>query len=192
LPFFDKCLEKRSKKFTVTAAMNRRPPWPFQSIARNSRNLRQLRLLFWLVSVIGCGACRTLPPLAPANLSEPGWSIREGQAVWRPKFKGPEIAGDLLVATHRNGETFLQFTKTPLPLVVARITTNRWHIEFIAEHREFAGCGEPPSQVGWLHMARCVAGNAPPANWHWEKFPDDRWRLANRFSGETFEGFLTP
>ena len=55
--------------------------------------------------------------------------ICEGQAVWRPKIEAPEIAGELLVATHRNGETFLQFTKTPLPFVVARITTNRWLIE---------------------------------------------------------------
>jgi hypothetical protein len=192
LPFFDKCLEKRSKKFTVNAAMNRRPLWPLRSVAPNSRNLRQLRLLFWLVSVIGCAACRTLPPLATANLSEPGWSIREGQAVWRPKLKGPEIAGELLVATHRNGETFLQFTKTPLPLVVVRTTTNRWHIEFIAEHRARSGHGQPPAQFGWLQLARCVGGAAPLTQWHWEKFPDDRWRLENRVSGETFEGFLTP
>src|SRR5213593_2130154 len=98
--------------------MNRqRSWWQFQAIALNSRNLSKLHSLFWLVSVLGCGACRTAPPLAPANLSEPGWRIREGQAVWRPKIEAPEIAGELLVATHPNGQTFLQFTKTPLPLV---------------------------------------------------------------------------
>jgi len=173
--------------------MNRqRPRWQFQTIGLNSRNLSQLHSLFWLVSVLGCGACRTAAPLAAANLSEPGWTIREGQAVWRPKVEAPEIAGELLVATHRNGQTFLQFTKTPLPLVVARVTTNRWQIEFVTDHREFSGHGKPPSQFGWLHLARCVAGTAPPAKWRWEKFPDDRWRLENLISGETFEGFLTP
>jgi hypothetical protein len=172
--------------------MNRqRPQWQLQKIGLNSRNLSQLHSLFWLVSVLGCGACRTAP-LAPANLSEPGWTIREGQAVWRPKTEAPELAGELLVATHRNGETFLQFTKTPLPLVVARITTNRWHIEFVTEHREFSGHGLPPAHFGWLCLARCVSGTVSPPNWRWEKLPDDRWRLENRISGETFEGFLTP
>ena len=163
-----------------------------QAIGLNSRNSSKLHLLFWFVSVLGCGACRTAPPLPPADLSEPGWTIREGQSVWRPKIEGPEIAGELLVATRRNGETFLQFTKSPLPFVVARITTNRWQIEFVADHREFSGHGQPPSRFGWLHLARCVAGTAPPAKWHWEKFPENRWRLENQSSGETFEGFLTP
>jgi hypothetical protein len=141
--------------------------------------------------VIGWGACRTVPPFPKANLSDPGWTIREGQAVWRRNSQAPEIAGDLLVATHRNGETFLQFTKPPLPFVVARITTNRWHIEFVTERRQFSGRGEPPSRLGWLHLARCVSGSIPPAKWHWVKLPDDRWRLENPSSGETFEGFLT-
>src|SRR5688572_11265650 len=111
--------------------MNRPTPRrPFQTTGLNSRNLSKLHLLFWLVSALGCGACHTVSPFAAANLSEPGWTVREGQAVWRPKTGAPEIAGELLLASHRNGETWLQFTKTPLPLVVARITTNRWQIEF--------------------------------------------------------------
>ena len=173
--------------------MNReRARWEFQTIGLNSRNLSRLHSLFWLLSALGCGACHTVPPLAAANLAEPGWMIREGQAVWRPKTGSPEIAGELLVAIHRNGEAFLQFTKTPLPLVVTRTTTNRWHIEFVAAQRDYSGHGQPPAQLGWLHLASCVAGNAPPAQWHWEKFPDNRWHLENRISGETFEGFLTP
>jgi hypothetical protein len=168
-----------------------RPGWRFRAIGLNSRNANKLHSLFWLVSVIGWGACRTVPPFPRANLSDPGWTIREGQAVWRRNSQAPEIAGDLLVATHRHGETFLQFTKPPLPFVVARITTNRWHIEFVTERRQFSGRGEPPSRLGWLHLARCVSGSIPPAKWHWVKLPDDRWRLENPSSGETFEGFLT-
>src|SRR6266436_5715904 len=126
--------------------MNRQRPYcQFQTIGLNSRNLSKLHSLFWFMSMLGCGACRTAPPMAPANLSAPGWTIRQGQAVWRPKTEAPEIAGELLVATHRNGQTFLQFTKTPLPFVVARITTNRWRIEFVVDHREFTGHGQPPS-----------------------------------------------
>ena len=133
-----------------------------------------------------------MPPLAAFDLSEAGWHLREGQALWRNKGTAPPIAGELLLATHPDGRTWVQFSKTPLPLVVARTTTNRWHIEFVADHREFSGHGQPPAQFGWLQLARCVAGTAPPAKWYWERLPDDRWRLANRISGETFEGFLTP
>src|ERR1051325_3282513 len=164
-----------------------RPRCRFHTTDLNSRNLSKLHSLFWFVFLVGAGACRTVPHLAPANLSEPGWAIREGQAVWRPKKEGPGIAGELLVASQRNGETFLQFTKTPLPFVVARTTTNGWQIEFVARHREFSGYGQPPTLFGWLHLARCVAGTAPPPEWRWEKFADDRWRLENRISGETLE-----
>ena len=168
-----------------------RPGWRFRAIGLNSRNASRLHSLFWLVSVLGWGACRTAPPFPKANLSEPGWTLREGQVVWRRNIQAPEIAGDLLVATHRNGETLLQFSKPPLPFVVARIMTNRWHIEFVPEHRQFSGRGVPPSRLGWLHLAGCVSGSTPPVKWHWEELPD-RWRLENRTSGETFEGFLTP
>ena len=170
----------------------RRPRWEFETIGFNSRRLRKLHSLLWLVAALACGACRTVPPFAAANLSDPGWTVRQGQAVWRPKTEAPEIAGELLVATHRNGETLLQFTKIPLPLVVARTATNRWHIEFVADHRGYSGRGKPPARIGWLHLASCVAGHAPPAPWHCEKRPDNHWRLESRINGELFEGFLTP
>ena len=158
----------------------------------NSRCLSKLHPLLWLACVLGLGGCRMARPLPPANLAEPGWTLREGQVVWRRKTTDPEIAGELLVATQRNGETFLQFSKTPLPFVVARLTTNRWYIEFVTVQRKFSGHGQPPSWFGWLHLAGCVAGRSPPATWHWKKLADDRWRLENRASGERFEGFLKP
>src|SRR5258708_3062502 len=53
-------------------------------------------LLLVLLGVVGC---RTAAPLPVVNLKEPGWTVREGQAVWRRDRKAPEIAGDILVAT---------------------------------------------------------------------------------------------
>src|SRR6266542_4241732 len=153
--------------------MNKKPPRRrFPAIDLNSRNLSKLHSLFWFVFLLGGGACRTVPHLAPANLSEPGWTIREGQAVWRPRIGAPELAGELLVAIQRNGETLLQFTKTPLPFVVARTTATHWQIQFVTGHREFSGFGQPPAQIGWLHLASCVAGTAPPPEWRWKKFAD--------------------
>ena len=71
------------------------------------RNLRLRQILFsicgvLLVSVLGniCG-CRTSQQLPATNLSEPGWNVRQGQAIWRRETGAPEIAGELLVS-HTN------------------------------------------------------------------------------------------
>ena len=144
------------------------------------------------MTALGSCGCHTGAPPARFNLSEPGWTIRQGQVVWRSKADAPEIAGELIVAFHSDGRIFLQFTKTPLPLVVARIGAGGWQIEFVAERRTLSGSGSPPEKLGWLQLARCAAGAVPPANWHWEKSGDGTWRLANRRTGETLEGTLAP
>src|SRR6266545_7862873 len=55
-------------------------------------------LLFWLLMLAMAMACRTAPALPPVNLSEPRWTIQQGQAVWRSRRDAPEIAGELLLA----------------------------------------------------------------------------------------------
>jgi hypothetical protein len=47
----------------------------------------------------GCAA----PPLAPIDLAEPGWTVRVSAAVWHPPGNAPELAGELLVASHPDG-----------------------------------------------------------------------------------------
>src|SRR5262245_61422206 len=87
---------------------------------------------FLVLAISTLTACRTVP-LPPANLAEPGWVLREGQAVWRPNREAPELAGDILLATNISGRTFVQFTKTPFPLVIVQSTTNSWQIEAPSE-----------------------------------------------------------
>src|ERR1044071_2118887 len=79
---------------------------------------RLSRRRFWdlLLPVLASGclsACGTARPLPAVNLSEPGWRVQQGQAIWRTRKNAPEVAGELMVATHPGGRTFLQFTKTP-------------------------------------------------------------------------------
>src|SRR5262245_20033091 len=107
-------------------------------------------------------ACRSLPPLPPANFSEPGWTVRQGQAVWRAHGHSPELAGELLVASHRDGRTLVQFTKGPLPFVVAQTTTNSWQVDFVPKNKTCSGRGRPPARVIWLHLARSLDGSPPP------------------------------
>jgi hypothetical protein len=130
--------------------------------------------------------------MPPADFSLPGWRISHGQALWRSGAGGPEIAGELLLATHVHGQAFVQFSKTPLPILIARTTRNGWRIEFIARNQTLTGRGEPPGRLGWLHLARCLAGTNPPTGWSFQQSDGGTWRLENRKSGELLEGYLIP
>jgi hypothetical protein len=136
-------------------------------------------------------ACQTVPPPAPVNLSEPGWRVQQGQAVWRAHKDAPEIAGELLVATHGDGRSFVQFTKPPLALVTAQRSRARWHLNLPPGY-DLKGRGEPPPRLVWLHLAPFVRGAEPPARWWSERGAEGSWRLADAHTGETLEGYLAP
>lgn len=155
----------------------------------SGRMLFDLGLLFLLVYLTGC---RTIPTLPPVNLSERGWKTEQGQAVWRANSTAPEIAGDLMIATNPNGRGFVQFTKTPLPFVVAQSTTDSWQIQFVPNNKTYSGRGNPPARLVWLYLPRCLAGLPPPKSWTWQRLDNNRWRLENRSTGEFLEGYLTP
>jgi hypothetical protein len=140
--------------------------------------------------LFGAG-CRSLPPLPPANFAEPGWTVREGQAVWRAKRNAPEIAGEILVATQNNGRTFVQFTKTPFPFVIARTETNSWQIEMPVQNNRYSGRGHPPSRVIWFLLPRVIEGSPAPKGWSWQAGKDNRWRLEERSTGDSLEGYFT-
>src|SRR6266850_1177041 len=122
----------------------------------------KLKLLpVFLLGLGGLTACRTAPPLPPLNLTEAGWNTRQGQAVWRSKKDAPEISGELILATHSDGRNFVQFTKTPLPFVVAQSTANTWQVLFVPNNRTYSGPGQPPVRLVWLQLPRCLLGTAP-------------------------------
>jgi hypothetical protein len=125
------------------------------------------------------------------DLAEPGWTVRRGEAVWRAKRNAPEIAGEILLATNRDGRTFVQFTKTPFPFVVARSTTNAWQIESPAQNRRYSGGGAPPARLIWLQLPRALADSALPEDWSWQS-SSNSWRLANLSNGESLEGYFAP
>jgi hypothetical protein len=134
--------------------------------------------------------CRSLPPLPKVNLSGPGWEIHQGQAVWRSRRGAPEIAGEILLATNASGRSFLQFTKTPFPFVIAQTTTNSWQIESPAQNRRFAGPGKPPDRIIWFQLPRALSGVPPTAHWSWHN-SETGWKLENRSTGESLEGYFT-
>ncbi len=157
-----------------------------------------LRSKLPFAGVLVCGlalwltGCRSVSDLSPANLSEPGWKVQQGQAVWRSQHGAPEIAGELLVATHADGRSLVQFTKPPLPMVLARTSSAAWQIDFAASHESLMGWGPPPSRFVWLHLAKILAGATPPSRWAYEQRNGNAWRLENPVTGESLEGDLSP
>lgn len=140
----------------------------------------------------GLTGCRSLSVHIPAaNLQESGWTVRQGQAVWRIPTGSREIAGEVLVATKPDGGAFVQFTKSPFPLVIAQATHDRWEIEFPPQNKHYSGRGAPPKRIIWLYLPRMLQGRPPPRNWTWKE-DSSGWQLRNGSNGEAIEGYFDP
>jgi hypothetical protein len=148
--------------------------------------------LLSLPFMLALAGCQTIPTLPPVNLTEPGWAVRQGQVVWRSKADAPEIAGELLVAVNPDGRSFVQFTKTPLPFIVAQTTSNSWQIHIVPLNKTYSAHGRPPARLAWLHLPPCLAGAPPPKKWQWEKLENGGFRFQNPSTGELLEGYLNP
>lgn len=152
-----------------------------------------LRRWVWslLVAVMALASgCQTHKALF--TVAGPGWRVREGQALWRPRKGYPELAGDLVVASHPDGSCAIDFAKTPLSLVSAQITRAHWLIRFPAGQMEFSGRRHPSTRFLFLYLHAALTGEALPGPLRFARKPDGGWRLENTRSGETLEGFLSP
>ena len=152
------------------------------------------RPFLWPVLLAGlvflCG-CQT----ATENLftaTGPGWHVQQGQALWRPKSGLPEFGGDLVLASDDAGRCLVQFDKTPMAILSAQTTTNRWLITFSQQQMSFSGNKPAPARFSWLYLPDALEGKPVPVNFHFERKPGGGWRLENSRTGETVEGFLSP
>jgi hypothetical protein len=145
-----------------------------------------------LSALLVCAGCGTAGPLPPADFSAPGWQVQSGQAVWHPPADRPELAGDLLLATNADGNCFIQFSKMPFPLVTARISGDRWEIEFGAHEHTWHGTGAPPDRFAWFQLPGALLGANPPGSWRFARLAGQSWRLENSRTGEKLEGVFSP
>lgn len=147
-------------------------------------------VLLLLIPLFGAAGCRTARPFPPANLKEPGWTVREGQAVWRTKRDGREVAGEILLATRADGSAFIQFSKNPFPLIIARSFGGSWEVEVPTQNKRYSGHGSPPARLIWLYLPRVLSGQPPPHGWTWQTLENQGWRLENQARGESIEGYF--
>jgi hypothetical protein len=141
--------------------------------------------------VVAFTGCRTIRPLPAVDINQPGWTAQQGQAVWKSKASAPEIAGELVLATRPDGSSFLQFTKTPLPFVVAQTTSNSWQIQFVPENRTFSAHGKPPARLLWLQLPRCLLGRCDEKRFEFSTLKGGNRLLRDRKTGESIEFYLT-
>ena len=143
-----------------------------------------------LIFCAALSGCRTPQVWPPISLSEPGWKIFNGQAVWHPRPKAPELSGDVILALHTNGNAFVQFSKT-LPFATARLDPNRWQIEFPSEGKKYSGRNPPVNYFVWPQLPWVLSNSNPPAPW--KKTGDTHhWTLKNPRTGETLQGYFEP
>jgi hypothetical protein len=148
-------------------------------------------LPLWLIALVLICGCRTTKQ-SLFIASGPGWHVQQGQALWRPERGLPEFGGDLVLASDGTGRALIQFDKTPLSMVFAQTTTNRWLIRFPQRRMGFSGHGSGPTRFAWLYLPAALGGKQLPPALRFERKSDGGWRLENTRTGETLQGFLSP
>jgi len=139
-----------------------------------------------------CVGCRSIPPLPPADFSEAGWRVQQGQAVWKPARGKPELAGELLLATNVYGGFIVQFTKTPFPLATAQASGDCWQLDFESGKYAWRGRGQPPARFVWFQLPHAMTGEGVTRGWRFERIATNSWRFENVHTGETLEGEFFP
>lgn len=140
-------------------------------------------ILVFCTFLTGCSTA----PLPPANLSTPGWTIQQGQALWKPAQNRPAIAGDLIMATNTDGDCFIQFTKTPFTIATAQIAGARWQLQFGNDQHSWRGSGTPMTRFVWFQLPRALAGTPVAPDWQFQSTTNG-WQFENPQTGENLEG----
>ena len=138
-----------------------------------------------LAAALGLLGCASGPPLAPVDLTAPGWRMREGQAIWKPGADAPELVGDIVLATYSTG-SYVRFSKT-LPIVNARWEGDRWEAEFPPQNKRYSGGGNPPKRIAWFNLLKGMEGRELPEDWIFSEGADGSALLVNHKTGERLE-----
>jgi len=150
------------------------------------------RAPYWALAVLLIG-CRTTPKLPPINLSEAGWRVQQGQAVWKPDANAPELSGEVVWASNPDGRFFAQFLKTPITLVEAQGNQDAWKVSVPSQGRTISGSGgrSPSRRLGWVYLAWALQARPLPREWSFRNTLEG-WKLVNARTGEVIEGYLRP
>ncbi len=143
-----------------------------------------MRLLLSSLLVIALFGCSIGIRLPEVDLTEPGWTVWSGQALWKAETNRPAIAGEILLARHLNGDVLISFSKPPVPIFTAQTFGEKWKINFIHTQRMHAGRGGPPARFVWFQIPSLLQDATAPKGWHVMTMDEPIWELQNPESGE--------
>lgn len=150
----------------------------------------------WLLSLcllaLCTSGCRVPAPLPPVDVAQPGWRVRQGQALWRSDARGQAVAGELLLASGPRHACLVQFSKHPFALVTARREAEAWRVEFGAGARRWGGRGEPPDRWIWFHLPALENNRPAPASWRTGAGSDGAQFIEHAQTGERLEIWWSP
>ena len=139
-----------------------------------------------LVLIAGCASPAGGKSAPPLDTSAPGWTVRQGQALWQPDDKKPEIVGDVVLSTHPSGMSYIQFSKT-LPILSARLYPDGWEFENTPENKRYSGSGKPPNRIAWLQLLSVLDGQETSGRWTVARPSPDYVTLEDEFRGERLQ-----
>ena len=140
-----------------------------------------------LFALCGCYS-HTEYTWTPTNISGPGWASYNGQAVWKPTPRVPELTGDVFVAVNTNGNAFIQFSKT-LPFLTAQLGLLRWQVSIPSQKQVYSGGYPLPSHFAWLQLPGLLEGLPSTSPWVVTGSAAS-WQINNPNSGESLSGYL--
>ena len=143
----------------------------------------------WFI-IAGLAACTSLRPLPEVDLSDPGWTLWNGQAVWKPRSDRPALAGDLIAARHTNNDILVCFSKPPLPIFTAQVAGELWKIDFLERERSYTGRGRPPQRFIWFRVPDLLSGAPAPPDWEVQTTANGQWSIVNQGTGESIRVVL--
>ena len=86
----------------------------------------------------------------------------------------------------------MQFTKTPLPFLVAQRTAEGWQAQFVPRHKTYSGRGAPPARLIWLHLPEALEKGQTSDGFRFTTNATGGWRFERRATGESLEGYFEP
>ncbi len=126
-----------------------------------------------------CG-CTQAPVMPEVDLNEAQWRVWTGQALWEPGRARPGVVGEVLLALHDSGDTYINLAKPPLEIFSAQTHDRAWSVHLIENDKTHRGRGKPPRQFIWFYLPSVLAGRTElDLPWQVDQLDDRIWTFTN-------------
>lgn len=96
-----------------------------------------------------------------------------------------------MVAWRGTTESTLELSKPPFVIATAQTGPTGWQLAFPSQGRLYAYAGTPPTRLIWFQLIQVLRGDPAGKGWVWST-NQAGWRLEQKSTGATLEGFLYP